>query len=248
MAGQVVQQVAQAAQTAQTSWVALVASSAVIGAVAGATINTLSNWLLKLLEAWRERRKEIQRVAHVKLEIMDQLESFANRCANFMYDIHEGLDKYYRYEENAFSNVPHGVPLKFDPEPQWAELPVPFVAPIKALTREYSDTGEWINRSDLWAGIDEQYGYELERVAFYGLAVLKVADRIRREIKAGNGGALQLDASRSEFEKVIEQRRERYLQLGGDITLIPELEALFERQTPDLKSTTLREKKAKLLL
>jgi hypothetical protein len=244
MAGQVVQQVAQAAQTAQTSWVTLVASSAVIGAIAGATINTVSNWLLKLADAWRERRKQMQRVAHVKLEIMDQLESFANRCANFMYDIHEGLDEHYRHEPNAFSNVQHDVPLKFDPEPQWAELPVPFVAPIKALTREYSDTGAWISRAGVWAGTDDQYVFELERLAFYGLAVLKVADRIRKEIRAGSGGALQLDASRRGFEKVIEQRRERYLRVGGDITLIPELEALFERQMPDLKSTTLREKKA----
>lgn len=141
MAEDMVQQVAGAAQTAQTSWVALVASSAVIGAVAGATINTLSNWLLKLLDAWREWRKEAQRVAHVKLEIMDQLESFANRCANFMDDIHEGLDGYYQHNMNAFSNVQRDVPFRFEPEPQWAELPVSFVAPIKALTREYSETG-----------------------------------------------------------------------------------------------------------
>ncbi|WP_322082391.1 hypothetical protein [Burkholderia sp. BCC1972] len=244
MEGPVVQQMAQAAQSAPTGWVALVASSAVIGAVIGQVISALSNWSLKAIDAYRESKKRAQVVAHVKLEIMDQLESFANRCANFMYDIEEGMDEHYRQEPNAFSNVQRSIPFKFDPEPKWVELPVPFIAPIKALGREYDDTGAWINRTGLWADIADQYQYELERLAFYGLEALKVADKIRRDIKAGNGGAVQLEASRSAFTKEIATMRERYRETCGEVSLIPELEALFEREMPDLKPTTIREEKA----
>ncbi|QNB17441.1 hypothetical protein G5S35_38285 [Paraburkholderia tropica] len=239
-----VQQVAQVAQATPTGWVALVASSAVIGAVIGQVISAISNWLLKIVDAVREKEKKGQVVAHVKLEIMDQLESFANRCANFMYDIEECMEEHYRHVPEAFSNVQRSIPFKFEPAPKWVELPVPFVAPIKALSREYDDTGDWINRTGLWADTADQYRYELERLAFYGLKALAVADSIREDIKAGNGGTVQLEASRSTFTKEIAAMRERYKATGGEITVIPELEALFEREMPDLKAATLREKKA----
>ncbi|MBN3754206.1 hypothetical protein G3N95_14740 [Paraburkholderia sp. Tr-20389] len=232
------------AAAANVSWFTVVASSALTSAAVNVGWNAFSKWL----DRRREKAKEKQRVGHVKLEIMDQLESFANRCANYMYEIHEGFDEYYRHEPEAFSRVQHDIPLKFHPEPQWAELPVPFVAPLKALVREYSDTGAWIARTGLWADIPEQYEFELERLAFYGLEVLGVAGKIRKEIKAGERGTVQLEGSRKEFNKLIQQRREGYKKSACDITFIPELEALFEREMPDLKAQQLRARKAEELL
>lgn len=181
------------------------------------------------------------------MEIMDQLESFANRCASFMHDIHDGLNDFYAREDEPFSNVQRSVPLKFDPEPQWTELPVRFVAPLKALTREYSDAGERIVRSGEWADTAEQYESELERLAFYGLEVLAIAEKIRKEINAGERGTAQLEASRNEFEKLIQQRREAYEKAPLDVSFIPELEAQFEREMPDLKTHHARIRKAEEL-
>jgi len=229
--------------TTSINWVTVVASSALVSAVVNVGWNALS----KALDRRRENAKEKQRVDHVKLEIMDQLESFANRCASFMHDIHEGLDEHYQHEPNAFSKVQRGIQLKFDPEPQWVELPVRFVAPLKALTREYSDAAEWITRSGEWADTAEQYESELERLAFYGLEVFAIAEKIRKEINAGERGTAQLEASREEFKKLIQQRREAYEKTPLDVTFIPELEAQFEREMPDLKTHHARSRKAEEL-
>lgn len=133
-------------------------------------------------------KKEKQRVNHVKLVNMDQLESLANRCASVMYEIRDGLGEYYRHEESGFSNAQRGVQLDFDPEPQWVELPVRFVAPLKALTREYAGAAEWITCSSEWADTAEQRESELERLAFHGLKVLAIVEKIRKEIDAGERG------------------------------------------------------------
>jgi hypothetical protein len=69
------------------NWVTVVASSALVSAVVNVGWNAIS----KFLDRRHENAKDKQRIDHVKLEIMDQLESFANRCASLMYDIHEGL-------------------------------------------------------------------------------------------------------------------------------------------------------------
>jgi hypothetical protein len=214
------------------SWWTVVASSALTSAGVNVGWNAFSKWL----DRRRENAKEKQRVDHVKLEIMDQLESFANRCASFMSDIDEGLGRHYQHDQDAFSNVQRSLALKFDPEPQWTELPVKFVAPLKALVREYGDTGEWISRADLWADVAEQYEYELERLAYYGLEVLDIADTIRVDIKAGERGTVQLEASRLEFTRLIEKRFEAYQKRPCDTSFIPELEAQFENELPGLKA------------
>ncbi|MEI7298499.1 hypothetical protein WCQ02_41080 [Paraburkholderia tropica] len=143
---------------------------------------------------------------------MDQLESFANRCANFMSDIDEGLSEHYRHDPNAFAKVQRTIALKFDPEPEWTELTVKFVSPLKALLREYREAGVWISGTDLWADVADQYEYELERLAYYGLEVLDIADTIRKEIQAGDRGAVQLEPK---------QRALTHEQLAGLVLGLP---------------------------
>ncbi|KIG11225.1 hypothetical protein BurMR1_1885 [Burkholderia sp. MR1] len=225
---------------ASINWVTVVASSALVSAVVNVGWNAIS----KFLDRRRENAKDRQRIDHVKLEIMDQLESFANRCASLMYDIHEGLADYYRHESDSFSSVQRSVELKFDPEPRWVELPVRFVAPLRALMREYTDAAEWITRSGVWADTADQYESELERLAFYGLEVLTIAERIRTEIDAGERGTAQLEASRAEFYGLIQERRDAYKSSPLDVTFIPELEAQFEQEMPGHKSQHARIRKA----
>lgn len=224
---------------ANVSWWTVMASSALTSAGVNVGWNALSKWL----DRKRENEKGKQRVDHVKLEIMDQLESFANRCASFMSDIDDALSEHYRHEPNSFANVQRSIALKFDPEPHWAELSVQFVSPLKALAREYSDTGEWISRTDVWADVAEQYGYELERLAYYGLEVLDIADMIRTDIQAGDRGTAQLEASRLEFTRLIEKRFEAYEKRPCDTSLIPELEAQFAQELPGLKACQLQLRK-----
>jgi hypothetical protein len=94
--------------------VTVVASSALVSSVFNVGWNAFAKWL----DRRHEHKKEKQRVDHVKLENMDQLESFANRCASVSYEIRDGLVEYYRPKESTFSNAQRGVQLDFDPEPQ----------------------------------------------------------------------------------------------------------------------------------
>jgi hypothetical protein len=229
-------QVAQAAQEVQAGWGTLVAWSAVIAAVVSSGINTGSNWLIKKYDQKLERRKEENRVAHVKLDIMHQLEGFSNRCASYSDDIANAIYSYYdQQSSDAFARIQHSVVLTFEPPPRWEELDVAFVAPIKAMAREYENTNSWIIGMSEWADLPDSYEFEKERLAFYGLQALKIASDIARQIKLDQSGRTRLDATKMQFEELIEKRRASYAKTAGRITLIPELEAIFDAEMPDLK-------------
>jgi hypothetical protein len=210
---------------ANVSWFTVVASSALTSAIVNVGWNALSKWL----DRRRENKKEVQRVDHVKLEIVQQLEAFAKRCRIHSNNIHDGLHSYYEEHDDSFSRVGK-IQFEFDPAPKWEELPVSFVAPIKWMPLQFRESDQYIMDAVDYIGIDDAYELELERVAFYGLKALNTAAKIRGEIKADYEGGAELDVARKDFEDLIEKRRQLYLSASSSVRLLPEFTAQFEAE------------------
>jgi hypothetical protein len=213
------------------NWVTVVASSALVSAVVNIGWNAFS----KAMDRRRENTKEKQRVDHVKLGIIHQLEAFVRRCRNHSNDIHDGLHDYYHNRDGRFQRVGQ-IAFVFDPAPRWEELPVSFVAPIKAMPSQFADCDMWIRGVSEYSGIDDAYEFEVERMAFYGLKALRTAATIKREINATYDGGAELEMAERDFMELIQKRRHGFTKVGGSMTRIPELEAMFEAETPGVRA------------
>lgn len=216
-----------AVEAANASWLTLVASSAVVSAL----VNVSWNAWAKKLDRQREDAKEAKRIGHVYLDIALQLEGFAKRSDAYLYDISNALwHRAARHDESYIGKL-KSVPLSFDPEPNWTELPIPFVARLKALPGQFVSTERWIrDQWENWADIEDVYHLEEQSVAYYGIKVLDIADDIRRDIGAGTSDSGGL---REHFLSEIDIRRKRYATDRTSVTLIPELEAVFKSEFPD---------------
>ncbi|PLP96822.1 hypothetical protein [Cupriavidus pauculus] len=220
-------------EAANASWLTLVASSAVVSALVNVGWNVCS----KLLDRKREDEKDRKRVGHVYLDIALQLESFAKRSDAYLYDISNALWHRAAHHDEFYIKKLKSVSLSFEPEPNWTELPIPFVARLKALPGQSASTERWIrDQWDTWADIEDVYHLEEQCVAYYGIKVLDVADDIRREINAGIGDSGTL---REHFTSEIETRRKRFAEDRTAITLIPELEAMFKSEYPETSKSSM---------
>ncbi|MFM0374819.1 hypothetical protein [Paraburkholderia aspalathi] len=214
---------ADATTVTSVNWIPVVASSAVISA----GVNVIWGGVSKWLDRARENAKDKHRIDHVKLAVAQQLEAFSKRCHTYIEDVQEAIGEYHNHEEKAFDSVQGAFVLQFDPEPKWEELSVGFVSAIKAMPREFDYSAEWISRAGVWAGIDEQYEFECERAAYYGLKAMRVAANVRREIGTVGDSRLQMAAAERSFLKLIETKRQGFKVRGDDINVLPELRAMF---------------------
>lgn len=217
--------------TENVSVLTLIMSSAVISAI----VNVAWSALQKRSERKRETEKEAMRIGHVYLELGLQLEGFVRKCNAQLYDIGHGLAmRGAEHDESALQNLPR-LSFAFDAEPDWRALPIPFVAKVKALLRRFEETNEWIVAQwDYGADLEDAYELEEERIAFHALEVCKVASEIRTQIGAGDA---QLTDLIEHFQSVVVARRKRYEQNSGMLTVIPELQAQFAREFPQLATT-----------
>jgi hypothetical protein len=204
----------------------LIMSSAVISAVVNVGWNAYAKWG----ERKKEAAKEAQKVGHVYLALVLQLEGFARQCNERHYDIGIGIERYRTEHDSSVFDGLSSILFEFSPEPDWTALPIPFVAKLKSLTNRFEQCNSWIETQfQLWAGLDEAYELEEERLAYYGLNACKLASEIRIEIEAGDG---ELGYLITHFQSVIDTRRNSYVTNPGMHTLIPELRAHFESELP----------------
>ncbi|GAA0412697.1 hypothetical protein ACFOY5_04525 [Massilia aurea] len=208
--------------TEPVSALTLILSSAVVSAGVNVTWSVIARYL--------DRRKEAQKIDHVYLSLALQMEEFARQCNGRIYDVSEALRRYYDdHDMAAFENFSRFV-LDFAPEPDWVSLPIPFVAKIKSLQSRFDQCNSWVNmQSQLWAGLDDAYALDEERLAFYGKKACETAADIRSKIKAGPGENEDLI---SHFDTVLESRRSLYSQYPDSHTFIPELRAQFDSLCP----------------
>lgn len=206
--------------TESVSAITLILSSAVVSA----GVNVAWNAFARFLD-WRRAKRKID---HVYLNIVQQLEHFARRCNERMYDINEAMGEYRsNHDSGAFRGIAH-LALDFHPEPDWTSLPIPFVAKVKSLQSRFEQCDSWIKAQfDLWADFADAYDLEEERLAFYGLKACEISAEIRSKLEAG---ASELDDLSAHFERVIDRRRTIDREDPGQHTFIPELRAQFERE------------------
>lgn len=204
------------------STLTLIMSSAVVSA----GVNVGWSMCLKLIE----RRKEAQKVDHVYLAIATQLEAFARRCNERLYDISSGVERYRTHGDSSLLNNLMPVPFEFTPEPDWTALPVRFVAKVRALPNRFEQCNAWINAAfKAWAELDDAYELDEERLAFYAIKACNLASEIRTKIKAGDG---EVDDLVEHFRSILNKRRNMYRQYPGVHSFIPELRAQFESEHP----------------
>lgn len=213
--------------TEPVNYFALVMSSAVVSAI----MNVGWNMYVKYKEQQKEERKEAQKVGHVYLALVLQLESFARRCNEQIYDIYVAMDRYRNeHDAGAFDSLPR-IEFSFTPEPDWTALPVSFVAKVQTLVNRFKQANSWItSQFQHWADMDEAYVFEEERLAYYGMEACSLAAEIRSQIDAGNG---ELDDVVAHFQSVLSTREDLYLKSPQRPNVIPELRAHFERSHPE---------------
>ncbi|MFM0088939.1 hypothetical protein PQR46_18690 [Paraburkholderia sediminicola] len=215
-----------AIEAANASWLTLVTSSAVVSAIVNVGWNAWS----KRVDRKREDAKEAKRIGHVYLDIALQLEGFVKRCDARLYDIDRGLAEMAAEHNQSYLSELKPFGMSFDPEPNWSELPIRFVAKMKVLPDQYASTKAWIGEQwEYWADLDDAYRLEEQSIAYYGLKAAEIAAEIRRDIDAGIAdNAKLLEHFRSEIEQCMEAFRVH----PKDIALIPELEAEFTAKFP----------------
>lgn len=210
-----------AVEVENVSWLGLVASSAVVSAL----VNVGWNAWTKHQDRKREDAQEAKKIGHIYLDIALQLEAFGKRCGARLYDIDRGLSARAAEHDETYLNQLKPLAFSFDPEPNWNELPIEFVAKMKMLPNQYASTKEWISAQwDYWADLEDLYGLEKQCIAYYGLKVFQIAAEIRLSIGAGS------ESDRTLFEHFlteIDERRKAFRKYHNDVTLIPELEAMF---------------------
>lgn len=202
------------------AWLKLVVSSAVVASGMNIVWNLISKWL----DSQKESKKEFHKQAHVYLDISLQLEGFVQACNSYLYKIESALEAHYeRHEQNAFNDLKAPL-LEWGPVPDWRELPVQFVSEVRTFPQQFEEANSWILMQWEWADYDDMYGWEEERIAFYGIKACRLIEHIRTNIKASKSGISS--EARGHFEDIIKDRRERFKQ-GRSDTLTPQLRAIF---------------------
>lgn len=213
-------------ETQVWSFLTLIISSSVVSAI----VNVVWGAYVKRQERTREAEREAHRVGHVYLTVVIQLERFARKGSTLIYDINDAISVYHTHQESSAFQRLRVLELKFDPEPEWSSLPVPFVAKINTLSDRLEQCDRWTRQQFVdWADLDDVYGLEEERVAYYGLEAIILVTELRELIGAGESA---LSEVREQFESVIETRFRRFESHPDRHTFIPELRARFEAGTP----------------
>lgn len=205
------------------STVTLLMSSAVVSAL----VNVAWNAYAKSIEREKEDAKENLRLGHIYLELVFELESFARKCSERIYDISAALDRYANHDGAAFDGL-GDIVLELDAVPDWTALPVSFVAKVKALPSRFEKCNQWIiAQHEYWADLDEAYQFEEERLAFYATEATTLSEQIRRKIDAGKGDMYDII---NHLSKILQSRRTAYKKQPQSFNCIPELKAKFEKE------------------
>jgi len=208
------------------SLLAMITSSAFIGAAANIAWGEIAKWI----DRRRENKKEEGKIAHVYHAIILQLEGFAHQCNGQLYDISVAMDNYRNLQDGSAFDRVGAQRFEFNPEPEWTSLPVPFVDEMKSFINRSGQSDKWISAQfGLWAGLDDVFELEEQRMAYYALRACALASGIRAKIKIGKSDLQDL---LEHFRSVIDRYRDHYNENEGRANLIPELRAQFESGLP----------------
>jgi hypothetical protein len=219
-----------AIESAPVNWIVVVLSSA----LGSGLVSAASALFIKRGDRAREDAARKIQVDHVFLTIALSLEAFARKCDDRIIAIDEAYAE--AQSLNDMSKLLLGpFQLNFDQELVWTDLPVPFVAEIKDVLREFVETNTWIHEQfNTWAHADDAYELEKERCAYFGLKFCELAEAVRVRIGAD---AADIVGQRRNFQSLINTRRQQF-RANRNMTIIPNLTRQFTYELPSLEDVT----------
>ncbi|MDN4057159.1 hypothetical protein QPK31_02865 [Massilia sp. YIM B02769] len=210
-----------ATESADIDLITIITSSAFVAALVNVAWNALSKWL----DRQREAKKEELKVAHVYHAVILHLETYAYKANGQLYDISVAMDRYRGLrDDKAFDRV-RTERFKFEPDPDWTVLPISFVDRMKTFVIQSDQCDGWIRAQfDLWAGIDEAFELEEQRIAWYALRACTLASELRLQIEVD---CASMEDIIKHFQFIIDRCWDHYKANNGTTNLVPELRAHF---------------------
>jgi hypothetical protein len=198
-------------------------------ALASAIVNVVANIFIKHWEHQREDRKELERRNYIYLDIALQLEDFAAKASTLLERIENALARARSEADDRSLSDLDSIKFEFDPMPDWSKVPVDVASKAQGFPRSFARSQQFIFAAfEYWAGADDAWEYDAERIAFYGIQAIKFAAKLREGIQAPEDEYMQ--SSLETFERYIAKRRKYYEHTRTDGSVIPELFKMFQRE------------------
>lgn len=198
-------------------------------ALASAIVNIIANVYIKRWEHHREDRKELERRNYIYLDIALQLEDFAAKASTLLERIENAIAQARSEADDRSLSDLDGIKFEFDPTPDWSKVPVDVASKAQGFPRSFARSQQFIFAAfEYWAGADEAWEYDAERIAYYGVQAIDFAAKLREQIQAPKDEYMQ--SSLDTFESYIAKRRKYYEQTRTVGTVIPELFKMFQRE------------------
>ena len=204
-------------------------------AVASAVVNVLANIFMKRWEHRREDRKELEGRKYIYLDIALQLEDFAAKASTILERIEVALAQARSELDDRSLTDLDVIKFDFDPKPDWSKVPVEVAAKAQGFPRSFARSQQFIFTAFAhWAGADDAWEYDAERIAFYGVQAIEFAASLRKDIAAPKEENMQsfLDV----FRRYIAERREYYELTRTEGSVIPELFKQFQLEDAQASS------------
>ena len=198
-------------------------------ALASAVVNVIANIFMKRWEHQREDQKELETRKYIYLDIALQLEDFAAKASTILERIEVAIDQArFDADDRSLSNL-ESIKFEFDPQPDWSKISIDLASKAQGFPRSLARSQQFIFAAfEYWAGADEAWEYDAERIAFYGVQAIEFAAKLRADI--GTPKDENMDSSLGIFEGYIAKRRKVYERTRTEGAVIPELFKQFERE------------------
>jgi hypothetical protein len=198
-------------------------------ALASAIVNVVANIFIRRWEHQREDQKELGRRKYIYLDIALQLEDFAAKASTILERVENALAQARSESDDRNLSDLESIKFEFDPKPDWSKVPVDVASKAQGFPRSFARSQQFIFAAfEYWAGADEAWEYDAERIAFYGVQAIEFAAKLREDIGASIDENMQ--SSLETFARYIEKRRKYYELTRTEGTVIPELFKQFQRE------------------
>ncbi|QKM57737.1 hypothetical protein [Burkholderia glumae] len=220
------------------NWWVVGASSAVVSAVVNGGFKW---WEIHTARRDAQARRAEQR-APALLNVARLLEAFARQAVGYLDGCEAQISACFaEMHGDAPGDLPKWTPLTFDTSivADWTDVPVAIVSQCQELPIALEASHGWIDQAAReWADNSEAYELDRQRAILYGTIAAELARQIRADIKTDPSVLAQDCAAR--LLREYHDLQQRYGARPGEVELIPDLRARFEREHPELRSARVR--------
>ncbi|WP_186087655.1 hypothetical protein [Burkholderia gladioli] len=220
------------------NWWVVGASSAVVSAVVNGGFKL---WEIHTARRDAQARRAEQR-APARLNVALLLEAFARQAVGYLDGCAAQISACVaEMHGDAPGELPKWTPLTFDTSivADWTDVPVAIVSQCRELPIALEASHGWIDQASReWADNSQAYELECQRAILYGTIAADLARQIRADIKTDPSVLAQDCAAR--LLREYHDLQQRYGARPGEVELIPDLRARFERELPARRSERVR--------